>query len=99
MSFNSGVEMMYSVPELPTCIPSFIASDSTVLAKSGTYRRGMFLGGSFSFSLSELFLCWLSLGSVCHTGVAMLFLQAFLTRSSGFSVLTSWLFLYCLVYI
>ena len=64
MSSNSGVGMMYSVPELPTCIPSFIASDSTVLAKSGTYRRGMFLGGSFSSSLSELFLCWLPLGSV-----------------------------------
>ena len=46
MSFNSGIGMMYSVPELPTCILSFIASDSTVLAKSGTYRRGMFLGGS-----------------------------------------------------
>ena len=44
--------MMYSVPELPTCIPSFIASDSTVLARSGTYRRGMSLGGSFSSSLS-----------------------------------------------
>ena len=99
MSFNSGVGMMYSVPELPTCIPSFIASDSTVLAKSGTYSRGMFLGGSFSSSLSELFLCWLSLGSVCHTGVTMLFLRALLTRSSGFSVLTSWLFPYCLVYI
>ena len=99
MSFNSGVGMMYSVPELPTCMRSFIASDSTVLAKSGTYSRGMFLGGSFSSSLSELFLCWLSLGSVCHTGVAMLFLRALLTRSSGFSVLTSWLFPCCLVYI
>ena len=99
ISFNSGVGMMYSVPELPTCIPSFITSDSTVLAKSGTYSRGMFLGGSFSSSLSELFLCWLSLGSVCHTGVAMLFLWAFLMRSSGFSVLTSWLFPCCLVYI
>ena len=99
MSFNSGVGMMYSVPELPTCIPFFIASDSTVLAKSGMYRRGMFLGGSFSSSLSELFLCWLSLGSVCCTGVAMLFLRAFRTRSSGFSVLTSWLFPCCLVYI
>ena len=57
MSFSSGVGMMYSVPELPTCKPSFIASDSTVLARYGMYRRGMSLGGSFSSSLSELFLC------------------------------------------
>ena len=68
MSFSSGVGMMYSVPELPTWIPSFIASDSTVLARSGTDRRGMSLGGSFSSSLSELFLCWLSLGSLCCWG-------------------------------
>ena len=74
MSFSSGVGMMYSVPELPTCIPFFIVSDSTVLARSGTYRRGMSLGGSLSSSLSELFLCWLSLGSLCGAGVAMLFL-------------------------
>ena len=94
MSFRSGVGMMYSVPELPTCIPSFIASDSTVLARSGTYRRGMSLGGSFSSSLSELFY-----GSLCGTRVAMLFLQAFLIRSLGFSVLISWLFPCCLVYI
>ena len=39
MSFSSGVGMMCSVPELPTCIPSFIALDSTVLARSGMYRR------------------------------------------------------------
>ena len=99
MSFTSGVGMIYSVPELPTWIPSFIASDSTALARSGTYRRGMSLGGSFSSSLSELFLCWLSLGSLCVAGVAMLSLQAFLTRSLGFSVLISWLFPCCLVYI
>ena len=72
MSFSSGVGMMYSVPELPTWIPSFIALDSMVLPRSGTYRRGMSLGGSFSSSLSELFLCWLSLGSLCVAGVAML---------------------------
>ena len=30
MSFSSGVGMMYSVPELPTWIPSFIASDRLV---------------------------------------------------------------------
>ena len=99
MSFSSGVGMMYSVPELPTWIPSFIASDSMVLARSGTYRRGMSLGGSFSSSLSELFLYWLSLGSLCVAWVAMLSFRAFLTRSSGFSVLFSWLFPYCLVYI
>ena len=65
MSFSSGVGMMYSVPELPTSIPSFIASDSMVLARSGTYRRGMSLGGSFSFSLSGvvslLVVLWISL--------------------------------------
>ena len=72
MSFSSGVGMMYSVPELPTCMPSFMASDSMVLARSGTYTRGMSLGGSFSSSLSELFLCWLSLGSVYGAMVAML---------------------------
>ena len=99
MSFSSGVGMMYSVPELPTWIPSFIASDSMVLAQFGMYRRGMSLGGSFSSSLLELFLCWLSLGSLCVAGVAMLSLRAFLTRSSGFSVLISWLFPCCLVYI
>ena len=44
MSFSSGVGMMYSVPELPTYIPSFIASDSTVLARSGMYRRGIVPG-------------------------------------------------------
>ena len=51
MSFSSGVGMMYSVPELPTHISSFIASDSMVLARSGMYRRQMSLGGSFSSSL------------------------------------------------
>ena len=84
MSFSSGVGMMYSVPELPTWIPSFIALDSMVLARSGTYRRGMSLGGSFSSSLSELFLCWLSLESLCVAGVAMLFSELFSQDLRGF---------------
>ena len=57
--------MMYSVPVLPTCIPSFIASHSMVLARSGTYRRGMSLGGSFFVLavgvVSLLVVPWISL--------------------------------------